>query len=176
MQCLLDFSEILRQVWDLSDQDNDSMLSLREFCISLYLMERYREGRPPPPVLPTSIMLDEAMAASGQPTAVHSGAAWRHTPGMYFLFLPFIASTNSLHLQYCNILHDLFLLYQVYHNNREQKVHIKQLLVHLGSHLVQFQFLSLMKLGNLLNKSLNLKFRCLRSILLNNLVQKNKIL
>nr|GMD58354.1 epidermal growth factor receptor substrate 15-like 1 [Ipomoea batatas] len=74
--------EILRQVWDLSDQDNDSMLSLREFCISLYLMERYREGRPPPPVLPTSIMLDEAMAASGQPTAVHSGAAWRHTPGI----------------------------------------------------------------------------------------------
>lgn len=24
--------EVLKQVWDLSDQDNDSMLSLREFC------------------------------------------------------------------------------------------------------------------------------------------------
>ncbi|KAJ4872880.1 Calcium-binding EF hand family protein [Raphanus sativus] len=42
--------DALRQVWDLSDQDNDSMLSLREFCIAVYLMERYREGRPLPPV------------------------------------------------------------------------------------------------------------------------------
>ncbi|KAJ0969035.1 hypothetical protein J5N97_021912 [Dioscorea zingiberensis] len=39
--------EILKQVWDLSDQDNDSMLSLREFCTALYLMERYR-GRDAP--------------------------------------------------------------------------------------------------------------------------------
>jgi len=29
--------EILKQVWDLSDQDNDSMLSVREFCVALYL-------------------------------------------------------------------------------------------------------------------------------------------
>lgn len=36
--------EILKQVWDLSDQDNDSMLSLNEFCIALHLMERHREG------------------------------------------------------------------------------------------------------------------------------------
>ncbi|XP_057746925.1 uncharacterized protein LOC130966172 [Arachis stenosperma] len=28
--------EVLKQVWDLSDQDNDNMLSLREFCIALY--------------------------------------------------------------------------------------------------------------------------------------------
>ncbi|KAL9244906.1 hypothetical protein vseg_018621 [Gypsophila vaccaria] len=50
--------EVLKQVWDLSDQDNDSMLSLREFCIALYLMERFREGRPLPAVLPSNVMLD----------------------------------------------------------------------------------------------------------------------
>uniref|UniRef100_A0A7N0UE91 Uncharacterized protein n=1 Tax=Kalanchoe fedtschenkoi TaxID=63787 RepID=A0A7N0UE91_KALFE len=50
--------EILKQVWDLSDQDNDSMLSLKEFCIALYLMERFREGRPLPQVLPNNILLD----------------------------------------------------------------------------------------------------------------------
>ncbi|XP_057548788.1 uncharacterized protein LOC130827149 isoform X2 [Amaranthus tricolor] len=57
--------EVLKQVWDLSDQDNDSMLSLREFCIALYLMERYREGRPLPAVLPSSVVLD--FPASVQP-------------------------------------------------------------------------------------------------------------
>ncbi|KAF5747243.1 epidermal growth factor receptor substrate 15-like 1 isoform X1 [Tripterygium wilfordii] len=45
--------EVLKQVWDLSDQDNDSMLSLREFCFALYLMERYKEGRPLPAALPS---------------------------------------------------------------------------------------------------------------------------
>lgn len=54
-------SEVLKQVWDLSDQDNDSMLSLREFCIALYLMERYREGRPLPAVLPSNILFDETL-------------------------------------------------------------------------------------------------------------------
>ncbi|GJY99143.1 epidermal growth factor receptor substrate 15-like protein 1 [Tanacetum coccineum] len=46
--------EILKHVWDLSDQDNDNMLSLREFCIALYLMERYREGQNLPPTLPSN--------------------------------------------------------------------------------------------------------------------------
>ncbi|KAL1532626.1 epidermal growth factor receptor substrate 15-like 1 [Salvia divinorum] len=32
--------EVLKQIWDLSDHDNYSMLSLREFCVALYLMER----------------------------------------------------------------------------------------------------------------------------------------
>lgn len=60
-------SEVLKQVWDLSDQDNDSMLSTREFCIALYLMERYREGRPLPAALPSSILSDETlMTVSGQ--------------------------------------------------------------------------------------------------------------
>ncbi|GAB2247037.1 hypothetical protein Droror1_Dr00006919 [Drosera rotundifolia] len=71
--------EVLKQVWDLSDQDNDSMLTLKEFCIALYLMERYREGRPLPPVLPSSVMTDLAVAvqASGQ-----GGGAWGFTPGL----------------------------------------------------------------------------------------------
>lgn len=75
--------EILKQVWDLSDQDNDSMLSLREFCIALYLMERFREGRPPPAALPSSILSDEALlSVSNQPTAAHANTAWRATPGI----------------------------------------------------------------------------------------------
>ncbi|KAL9272111.1 NUCLEOLAR COMPLEX ASSOCIATED 4-like protein [Drosera capensis] len=71
--------EVLKQVWDLSDQDNDSMLTLKEFCIALYLMERYRDGRPLPPVLPSSVMIDLAVAvqASGQ-----GGGAWGFTPGL----------------------------------------------------------------------------------------------
>ncbi|XVE87553.1 hypothetical protein DITRI_Ditri18aG0126800 [Diplodiscus trichospermus] len=69
--------EVLKQVWDLSDQDNDSMLSLREFCTALYLMERYREGRPLPSVLPSNIISDESiLSASGHPPAPYGNAAW----------------------------------------------------------------------------------------------------
>ncbi|XXG87401.1 hypothetical protein AAC387_Pa11g2094 [Persea americana] len=72
--------EVLKQVWDLSDQDNDSMLSRREFCTALFLMERYREGRPLPPVLPDSIRFDETLLReTGQPVAAYG---WRSTPGM----------------------------------------------------------------------------------------------
>lgn len=46
-------------MWNLSDQDGDSMLSVREFCTALYLMERFRQGRPLPPVLPPGIHLDD---------------------------------------------------------------------------------------------------------------------
>ncbi|KAL1814882.1 hypothetical protein DCAR_0519079 [Daucus carota subsp. sativus] len=75
--------EILKQVWDLSDQDNDSMLSLREFCIALYLMERYREGRPLPPVLPNNIILEDTQfPATGQSAAGYGNASLRHNPGM----------------------------------------------------------------------------------------------
>ncbi|XP_059280826.1 actin cytoskeleton-regulatory complex protein PAN1-like isoform X2 [Lycium ferocissimum] len=75
--------EVLKQVWDLSDQDNDSMLSLREFCIALYLMERHREGRPLPSVLPTNLIFDASpLRASGQPTGSHGVTAWRDTPGL----------------------------------------------------------------------------------------------
>ncbi|KMT01560.1 hypothetical protein BVRB_9g215600 isoform B [Beta vulgaris subsp. vulgaris] len=71
--------EVLKQVWDLSDQDNDSMLSLREFCIALYLMERYREGRPLPSVLPSSIVAD--FPAIAQPAAGYGNAAWGYNAG-----------------------------------------------------------------------------------------------
>ncbi|KAL6588169.1 hypothetical protein OROMI_001147 [Orobanche minor] len=64
--------EVLKQVWDLSDQDNDSMLSLSEFCIALYLMERYREGRPLPTILPNSVMFDETLLTiCGQPSVAY---------------------------------------------------------------------------------------------------------
>ncbi|KAK6924582.1 EF-hand domain [Dillenia turbinata] len=74
--------EILKQVWDLSDQDNDSMLSLKEFCIALYLMERYREGRPLPSVLPSGIIFDETvLVTGGQPQAGYGNAIWGTTQG-----------------------------------------------------------------------------------------------
>ncbi|XP_008235807.1 PREDICTED: epidermal growth factor receptor substrate 15-like 1 [Prunus mume] len=75
--------EVLKQVWDLSDQDNDSMLSLREFCAALYLMERYREGRPLPAVLPNSVMFD--LSNIFQPTNHYNHAGnvpWRPASGV----------------------------------------------------------------------------------------------
>ncbi|KAI8003142.1 putative calcium-binding protein C800.10c [Camellia lanceoleosa] len=74
--------EVLKQVWDLSDQDNDSMLSLREFCVALYLMERFREGRPLPPTLPSNILLDETLLSlTGQPNASYGNVARGPTAG-----------------------------------------------------------------------------------------------
>ncbi|KAJ0086794.1 hypothetical protein Patl1_09375 [Pistacia atlantica] len=74
--------EVLKQVWDLSDQDSDSMLSLREFCFALYLMERYREGHPLPAVLPRNVMFDETLLSmTGQPNPTFGNAAWGASPG-----------------------------------------------------------------------------------------------
>ncbi|KAG6776689.1 hypothetical protein POTOM_020213 [Populus tomentosa] len=74
--------EILKQVWDLSDQDSDSMLSLREFCFALYLMERHREGRPLPAALPNNVMYDETLLSmTGQPKVAYGNAAWGPSPG-----------------------------------------------------------------------------------------------
>ncbi|RAL52389.1 hypothetical protein DM860_007246 [Cuscuta australis] len=75
--------EVLKQVWDLADQDNDSMLSLMEFCIALYLMERYREGRSIPSALPNSVLRDETLISLAGPTSLsHGTAGWGETPGL----------------------------------------------------------------------------------------------
>ncbi|XP_070678567.1 uncharacterized protein [Malus domestica] len=74
--------EVLKQVWDLSDQDNDSMLSVREFCVALFLMERFREGRPLPAVLPSNVIFD--LSNIFQPANNYSNAgnvAWRPASG-----------------------------------------------------------------------------------------------
>ncbi|CAK8569191.1 unnamed protein product [Lathyrus sativus] len=74
--------DVLKKVWDLSDQDSDSMLSLKEFCYALYLMERYREGRPLPQSLPSNIIFDETlMSMTGHPKIPHGNAAWGVNPG-----------------------------------------------------------------------------------------------
>lgn len=59
------------------------MLSLREFCIALYLMERYREGRPLPPVLPSGIQVDDAMQSVPeiQRSLGFNGMPWQQNPG-----------------------------------------------------------------------------------------------
>ncbi|XP_012829934.1 PREDICTED: actin cytoskeleton-regulatory complex protein PAN1 [Erythranthe guttata] len=74
--------EVLKQVWDLSDQDSDSMLSLREFCIALYLMERYREGRQLPPSLPNSVMLDETLLSLAGPPSAYGNTGWGQSTGL----------------------------------------------------------------------------------------------
>ncbi|XP_071713857.1 uncharacterized protein [Rutidosis leptorrhynchoides] len=75
--------EILKQVWDLSDQDNDSMLSLKEFCISLYLLERFREGRPLPKVLPPNIFEGTPLPPpSGQAPGAYGAPSWRPQQGV----------------------------------------------------------------------------------------------
>jgi hypothetical protein len=69
-------------VWDLSDQDNDGMLSLREFCIALYLMERHRAGTPLPPALPDSLKYDEVLLrATGLPSTAYNGPSWQQNQG-----------------------------------------------------------------------------------------------
>ncbi|XP_008812401.2 actin cytoskeleton-regulatory complex protein PAN1-like isoform X2 [Phoenix dactylifera] len=80
--------DVLKQVWDLSDQDNDSMLSLREFCTALYLMERYREGCSLPAVLPNSLRFDETFSlttvqpSTAQPSTAYGGPLWQPRPGL----------------------------------------------------------------------------------------------
>ncbi|KAJ4966475.1 hypothetical protein NE237_018324 [Protea cynaroides] len=74
--------EVLKQVWDLSDQDHDNMLSLREFCTALYLMERYREGHSVPAVLPSSAMYDVTFMRTTGPAAAYGHAAWTPAPGL----------------------------------------------------------------------------------------------
>ncbi|XP_030527327.1 epidermal growth factor receptor substrate 15 isoform X1 [Rhodamnia argentea] len=74
--------EVLKQVWDLSDQDSDSMLSLREFCFALYMMERHREGRPLPTALPSNVMYDETLLSmTGLPNVAYGNAAWGASSG-----------------------------------------------------------------------------------------------
>ncbi|WOK99912.1 epidermal growth factor receptor substrate 15-like 1 [Canna indica] len=73
--------EVLKQVWDLSDQDNDGMLSLKEFCIALYLMERHREKYPLPAVLPDNIKSDQTLLlATSQSLSGYGGPVNRPTP------------------------------------------------------------------------------------------------
>lgn len=75
--------EVLKQVWDLADQDSDSMLSFREFCIALYLMERYREGRPLPTLLPDVLKFDETLPQStSRPSASYGDPVWQPRPGL----------------------------------------------------------------------------------------------
>ncbi|XP_078446265.1 uncharacterized protein LOC144715215 [Wolffia australiana] len=75
--------EILKQVWDLSDQDNDSMLSHREFVIALYLLERHREGYPLPAELPNSVKFDETLLQ-----ATSASPAWQPNAGPMYQMMP----------------------------------------------------------------------------------------
>ncbi|KAE9586670.1 hypothetical protein Lal_00004540 [Lupinus albus] len=76
--------DVLKKVWDLSDQDNDSMLSLKEFCFALYLMERHREGRPLPQSLPNNVLFDGTLLSMmGHPKPTYGNAALGVGPGFH---------------------------------------------------------------------------------------------
>ncbi|XP_062229893.1 uncharacterized protein LOC133927443 [Phragmites australis] len=75
--------DILRKVWDLSDQDKDGMLSFREFCTAVYLMERHREHRRLPDVLLDNIWAEgTSLPSSGQFAENSSGPAPHPSAGV----------------------------------------------------------------------------------------------
>jgi hypothetical protein len=101
---LLNLLEVLKQVWDLSDQDNDGMLSLREFCIALYLMERHRARTPLPSVLPDALKYDQTLLqATGLPSTAYNGPSWQQNPGNTLLAfsLSYHVITATWHLGCC---------------------------------------------------------------------------
>ncbi|KAK3134626.1 hypothetical protein QOZ80_6AG0551480 [Eleusine coracana subsp. coracana] len=74
--------DMLRKVWDLSDQDKDGMLSFREFCTAVFLMERHREHRPLPDVLPDNIWAEgTSLPSTGQFAENPSGPAPHQSAG-----------------------------------------------------------------------------------------------
>lgn len=76
--------EVLKKVWDLSDQDGDSMLSLKEFCFALYLMEWYREGHPLPAILPDSVKSDTLLLqATSQHSTPYDNLPWQPNSGIF---------------------------------------------------------------------------------------------
>ena len=71
-------------MWDLSDQDKDGMLSFKEFCIAVYLMERHREHRPLPDVLPDGIWAEgTSLPSTGQFAGNPSGPTSHASTGIY---------------------------------------------------------------------------------------------
>ncbi|KAG8093730.1 hypothetical protein GUJ93_ZPchr0012g21147 [Zizania palustris] len=81
--------EILRKVWDLSDQDKDGMLSFREFCTAVYLMERHREQCPLPDVLPDGIWAEGiSLPSTGQFAESPTGPAPHPSAGFTSRAMP----------------------------------------------------------------------------------------
>lgn len=92
------------------------MLSLREFCISLYLMERYREGHPLPSELPHALRSDEILLqATTQLSTAYGGPSWQMSPGIFilldiscynpvFFFLILLCQLPSIHCRYSLVL------------------------------------------------------------------------
>jgi hypothetical protein len=84
---------LLNLLGDLFDQDNKGMLSLREFCIALYLMERHRTRTPMPSVLPDALKygqtLLQATACISLPSIAYNGLSWQQNPGNTLLAFRF---------------------------------------------------------------------------------------
>ncbi|GBG69501.1 hypothetical protein CBR_g4194 [Chara braunii] len=71
--------EVLKHVWDLADEDEDGMLTSKEFCIALYLVERAREGRSLPLTLPSGIHHDDSPFHPRHQVVVNTQIAEAHT-------------------------------------------------------------------------------------------------
>ncbi|CAI5501903.1 unnamed protein product [Closterium sp. Naga37s-1] len=79
--------DVLKQVWDLSDEDKDGNLTLREFCTASYLIERYKSGRKLPPTLPRGFHVDEPVqdqrtAIAAKRLAEAQAALTQHSQGV----------------------------------------------------------------------------------------------
>ncbi|CAI5970863.1 unnamed protein product [Closterium sp. NIES-64] len=79
--------DVLKQVWDLSDEDKDGNLTLREFCTASYLIERYKSGRKLPPTLPKGFHVDEPVqdqrtAIAAKRLAEAQAALTQHSQGV----------------------------------------------------------------------------------------------
>ena len=63
-------------IWDLADTGAKGSLSLPEWCVASYFLDKAVAGRPPPPALPPAVFPPPALLlALGQPTPPHSVAA-----------------------------------------------------------------------------------------------------
>eukprot|EP01066_Platyproteum_vivax_P016870 Platyproteum_vivax@DN7244_c0_g1_i5.p1 len=65
-------SNVLRQIWDMSDKNNDGRLSEREFVVAMHLASRAKKGVPLPEELPASLLL---YLATGELPIIADGSA-----------------------------------------------------------------------------------------------------
>ena len=60
-------SSLPLQIWTMADADGDGALTISEFSIAMYLIQRCRGGEPVPPTLPPSLKLSASPVSSPPP-------------------------------------------------------------------------------------------------------------
>lgn len=73
---LLGLAQHLRQIWELSDADGDSKLSLAEFCVGMHLIVcASKKGLPIPAALPRSL-LSIGIGGNGSDPSTNPSQGW----------------------------------------------------------------------------------------------------